>query len=148
MPRFQPTMHSTELIRVKSRRPRTVAKLAQRERADPTPGGGQSHAVAVCCLPLAGGFQSAHILQANHPTLLAKENVMNSLTTNEQAATGYELRFRSLFDEGRGFSFPCDRAGTVDMDALSDRARNNYFFAHSVIGREVAMPSVLPCAIH
>jgi hypothetical protein len=56
----------------------------------------------------------------------------------------YELRFRSLFDEGRGYAFPCDAGGRVDMDALSDRARNNYFYARAVIGREFATPAVQP----
>jgi len=55
----------------------------------------------------------------------------------------FELRFPSLFHEGRALSFPCDAAGHVDLDALSDRARNNYFYARSVIGREFEMPAVL-----
>ena len=56
----------------------------------------------------------------------------------------YELRFRSLFNEGRAYAFPCDAAGHVDMDTLSDRARENYLYARAVIGREVAMPAVQP----
>lgn len=64
------------------------------------------------------------------------------------ASTGYELRFRSLFDEGRAFAFPCDAEGHVDMDALSARALNNYLYARSVIGREVAIPAVRPSALH
>ncbi len=58
----------------------------------------------------------------------------------------FELRFRSLFNEGRGWAFPCDAQGRVDLDCLSDRARNNYFFAHSVIGREVALPRIITVA--
>ena len=54
----------------------------------------------------------------------------------------FELRFQSLFVEGRGWAFPCDRQGHVDLDHLSDRARNNYFFARAVVGREVSVPSV------
>jgi hypothetical protein len=54
----------------------------------------------------------------------------------------YELRFQSLFNEGRGWSFPCDAQGHVDLDRMSDRARNNYFFARTVIGREVTLPRV------
>ena len=73
---------------------------------------------------------------------------MSTLHTQDAVTAGFELRFRSLFDEGRGYSFPCDRAGRVDLDALSDTARNNYFFAHSVIGRDVGLPTVLPCALH
>lgn len=54
----------------------------------------------------------------------------------------FELRFQSLFDDGRGYVFSCDAAGHVDIDQLSTRARLNYFYARSVIGREVAMPAV------
>jgi hypothetical protein len=58
-------------------------------------------------------------------------------------AAGFELRFRSLFNEGRGLTFPCDAAGHVDLDRLSEQARNNYFYARSLIGRDFAMPAVL-----
>ncbi|MBX3619881.1 MAG: hypothetical protein KF891_07835 [Rhizobacter sp.] len=61
---------------------------------------------------------------------------------------GHELRFRSLFNEGRGYSFPCDASGCVDIDALSERARSNYFFARTVIGRELAFPVVQACELH
>jgi hypothetical protein len=54
----------------------------------------------------------------------------------------FELRFRSLFDDGRGYAFSCDEAGHVDIDTLSSKARLNYFYARTVIGREVAMPAV------
>jgi len=73
---------------------------------------------------------------------------MNTSTTGHAAQHGYELRFRSLFDEGRGYSFPCDADGHVDIDILSDRARSNYFFARTVIGREFAMPAVRPSDLH
>lgn len=73
---------------------------------------------------------------------------MNTFNTRTQAAAEFELRFRSLVDESRGYSFPCDHAGQVDLDALSDGARNNYFFAHSVIGRDVAMPAVRALGLH
>jgi hypothetical protein len=29
----------------------------------------------------------------------------------------YEMRFRSLFDAGRGLAFPCDAQGRVALDA-------------------------------
>jgi len=67
---------------------------------------------------------------------------MNATQTATFDRTQYELRFRSLFDEGRGYAFPCDAGGRVDMDALSDRARNNYFYARTVVGREFATPAV------
>ena len=69
-----------------------------------------------------------------------------SLSTGQPSH--YELRFRSLFDEGRAYAFPCDAEGHVDMDALSERALENYLYARTVIGREVAMPAVQLSAIH
>jgi hypothetical protein len=54
----------------------------------------------------------------------------------------YELRFQSLFNAQRGYAFECDAAGHVDMDALSERARQNYLYARAVVGRELAMPAV------
>ncbi|MEW6704028.1 MAG: hypothetical protein AB1430_04175 [Pseudomonadota bacterium] len=60
----------------------------------------------------------------------------------ERPQGGYVLRFQSLFEEGRAYAFPCDEQGHVDLDALSERARNNYLYARAVIGREVAMPAV------
>jgi hypothetical protein len=59
-----------------------------------------------------------------------------------QDQTLYELRFRSLFNEGRGYAFPCDAAGHVDIDTLGHRARQNYYYARTVIGRELSMPAV------
>ena len=73
---------------------------------------------------------------------------MTTSIASIQACAAFELRFRSLFDEGRGYSFPCDASGQVDLDALSDRARDNFFFAHSVIGRDFASPAVLPSGLH
>ncbi|WP_428419697.1 hypothetical protein [Methylibium sp.] len=64
------------------------------------------------------------------------------------ALNGFELRFRSLFDEGRGFSFPCDASGRVNMDALSDRARSSYLYARALIGRELSTPVVQCCDMH
>lgn len=54
----------------------------------------------------------------------------------------FELRFASLFDKGRALAFPCDSSGRVDLDRLSDKARNNYFLARSAIGREFSCPDV------
>jgi hypothetical protein len=59
-------------------------------------------------------------------------------------AHAFELRFDSLFHEGRAMSFPCDAQGLVDLDALSERARSNYFFARAVVGRDFACPAVFP----
>lgn len=70
---------------------------------------------------------------------------MNTVSMSLNDAGAYELRFQSLFNEGRALAFPCDAQGRVDMDALSDRARGNYLYARAVVGREYATPSVLRC---
>ncbi len=73
---------------------------------------------------------------------------MNASTTGSPIPRDFELRFRSLFDAGRGFSFPCDAQGRVAIDDLSERARFNYYFARKAIGREFATPAVRPVALH
>lgn len=65
------------------------------------------------------------------------------LVSSPVSCPQYELRFRSLFDSGRGFSFPCDPRGQVDLDSLSDRARINYLYARALVGRELAVPAVV-----
>jgi hypothetical protein len=60
----------------------------------------------------------------------------------------FELRFQSLFDSGRGYAFPCDPTGQVDLDGLSERARNNYFYARAMVGRELAVPALRPSGLH
>jgi hypothetical protein len=60
----------------------------------------------------------------------------------------FELRFQSLFDSGRGFVFPCDPQGQVDMDRMSERARNNYLYARAMVGRELSVPAVVPGSLH
>ncbi len=54
----------------------------------------------------------------------------------------YQLCFRSLFEPGRGYSFPCNANGRVDLDDLSETARNNYFFARAMVGRELTCPAI------
>ena len=58
------------------------------------------------------------------------------------AVSHYQLRYRSLFHSGRGYAFPCDAAGQVDLDTLSDRVRNNYLYARAMVGKELAVPAI------
>lgn len=67
---------------------------------------------------------------------------------DSSASERFELWFASLFKEGRGLSFPCDPAGLVDLDALSERARLNYFYARSLVGRDFACPRVCLQPLH
>lgn len=71
-----------------------------------------------------------------HATRPAQTSLYSSLVP------GFELRFQSLFIEGRGFSFPCNDGGHVEIDTLSERARLNYLYARTVVGREFAVPVV------
>ncbi len=62
--------------------------------------------------------------------------------------TQYEMRYQPLFKYGTPLAFPCDAEGHVQMDSMSDRARNSYLYARVVVGREYAAPAVQPCDLH
>jgi hypothetical protein len=68
--------------------------------------------------------------------------------TRRVGSSPFRLCFRSLFDRGRGYAFPCDGNGRVDLDELSERARNNYFYARAMVGRELAVPAVELTELH
>jgi hypothetical protein len=53
----------------------------------------------------------------------------------------FELRFTALFNPGRGYAFPCDAQGRVDMDTLSESARTHYFYARAMVGAEFHFPA-------
>jgi hypothetical protein len=73
---------------------------------------------------------------------------MNAQPALSNQAERYELRFQSLFAQGRGLAFDCDAGGQVDLDRMSERARINYLYARTVIGREFAMPRIEPRIVH
>jgi len=56
----------------------------------------------------------------------------------------YEVQYQPVFVRGRTLAFPCDANGRIDLDTLCDRARNNYFYARAVVGREYRPPTVVP----
>jgi hypothetical protein len=65
----------------------------------------------------------------------------NAVDAHESRRTErYELRFARIGGATRGFSVPCDAQGSVDLDALAEVDRNDYFFARTVIGREFHAP--------
>lgn len=64
------------------------------------------------------------------------------LTPAAAAPAAYELRFASLFHEGRGFAFACDADGRIDLDTLSERARDCYLYARALVGQDFARPVV------
>ena len=73
---------------------------------------------------------------------------MKSFPVDVSLAEPCDLRFQSLFDAGRSYAFPCDATGRVDLDSLSDRARETYLYARTMIGREVSYPVVMHSTDH
>lgn len=69
---------------------------------------------------------------------------MNPALATDTPSADHVLWFRSLFREGYALAFPCDSMGRVDMDLLSERARVNYLFARTAVGRDFATPAVQP----
>lgn len=67
---------------------------------------------------------------------------MSHAQTQQVPSDRYEIRFRSLYRPGRGYTFPCDECGRVDMDALSDCERDSYLYARAIIGMELSLPAV------
>ena len=67
---------------------------------------------------------------------------MHSSAMDPRRPARCELRFQSLFNAGYSYAFPCDAAGQVDLNSLSNKARENYFYARILIGREFAHPTV------
>ena len=67
---------------------------------------------------------------------------MSTASMSTSSSGRYELRFHSLYKPGRGYSFPCDANGLVDIDALRDDERDSYLFARALIGRELSLPGV------
>jgi hypothetical protein len=63
-------------------------------------------------------------------------------TPSQTEPASFVLLFRSLFQSGQAFAFACDPHGRVDMDVMSERARNDYLYARAMIGRELDYPSV------
>ena len=54
----------------------------------------------------------------------------------------YTLVYLSI-RSGVCFAFPCDKAGTVEMNGLSDRSRDNYLLARALVGRDFHSPTIV-----
>ncbi|MEP6873400.1 MAG: hypothetical protein ABI887_03475 [Burkholderiales bacterium] len=68
---------------------------------------------------------------------------MDTSPIASHASLTHELRFDSLFRPGRGYTFPCDAEGYVDLGALNERERHGYLHARSLVGRELAVPALM-----
>jgi hypothetical protein len=72
---------------------------------------------------------------------------MNRVSTSAAAnAPSHELRYANRFSSAKGFAFPCDASGQVDIDSLNERSRDNYFYARAVAGLEFLFPVVCSAA--
>lgn len=67
--------------------------------------------------------------------------------TTEKLHTSHVLRFQSLFHEGRALAFACDALGRIDLDRLSERAREHYLYARALVGRDYAAPAIVPATL-
>jgi len=65
----------------------------------------------------------------------------NESCVEPAAAAAFVLSYLSLRG-GRTLSFPCDAAGLVTLDELSDSARYNYLLARALVGRDYGLPVV------
>jgi hypothetical protein len=59
------------------------------------------------------------------------------------SVSSYQVRFQPLQAAARAYAFRCDSRGNVELDALGERARANYFFARALVGRDYARPAVV-----
>ena len=69
---------------------------------------------------------------------------MSTASASRTEEARFELRYRSVSPHRCGFAFPCDARGHVNLDALSELARENYLYARAMVGRDLLQPQVLP----
>jgi hypothetical protein len=56
----------------------------------------------------------------------------------------FELRYHSMSPHRCGYAFPCDADGRVNIDDLSDQARENYLYARAMVGFDLQHPQIVP----
>jgi len=54
----------------------------------------------------------------------------------------YELVYLPI-QGGFSLTFPCDKSGAVEMNDLSDSARDYYLLARALVGRDFYAPTVV-----
>jgi len=98
---------------------------------------------------MPGGAAVAHTgLNLGGPSRVAEDTMISVPLPAAESLARYELRFQSLFHAGRALSFPCDRQGEVQWDAMTDGARASFLRAQGSIGREWASPAVQLTDLH
>ncbi|MEY4561369.1 MAG: hypothetical protein RLZZ618_646 [Pseudomonadota bacterium] len=66
---------------------------------------------------------------------------MNNASSPSHCSTRCELHYHSMGHDT--LCFPCDEAGHVDLDGLSERERIDYLYARAMVGREVSRPEMV-----
>ncbi len=65
------------------------------------------------------------------------------MTKRDTHPTQYELRFRSLFHAGRAYAFPCDAAGNVRTDLMSESALQRLVQVRERVGLDFDIPTIV-----
>lgn len=68
---------------------------------------------------------------------------MEKTSAVEACVRSYDLVFLP-YRPGFCFAFPCSALGVVDLDALTDRVKNDYLLVRTLVGRDFGVPHVLP----
>ncbi|HSV51310.1 MAG TPA: hypothetical protein VLJ57_04290 [Burkholderiaceae bacterium] len=66
------------------------------------------------------------------------------VTSPSVVAKSFQVRFLSLFVQGRALAFPCDVLGQVDLAVLTVREKSNYLLAQSLVGKDYSQPYIWP----
>jgi hypothetical protein len=72
-----------------------------------------------------------------------QDSAMNTNRASHSVRARFELCYRSLSPHRCGFAFPCNERGQVNLDELSDEARENYLYARAMVGRDLLQPQIL-----
>jgi hypothetical protein len=67
---------------------------------------------------------------------------MSNSPTPPHERARHELRVQPLLASERAYALPCDALGRVDMGALSELERNEYFFARKLAGHRFSLAIV------
>jgi hypothetical protein len=115
-------------------------------------GGGPPHAVP----PTVGGARATFVAKTGqHPAAFelmdragpTRKDATMACAVSSFTAT-HQIRFEPLSARAHALAFGCDASGRVDLDALGERARNDYLFARAMVGHRFAKPAVVPVAAH
>lgn len=69
---------------------------------------------------------------------------MQQVTELGRVESVFKIRFQSAHFQNEVWTFPCDEAGSVNMDALDDAGRRDYLFARLMTRHECATSEVVP----